>query len=245
MPITSEPIEEQRGQIRHLIDEHSPHQARLAHYSLEHPASRSHLYVSRPHEDAQPNGFLVSCVTGLNPFQPIVVFSAPDEDLANRLIRAALVPGRPYLFLTDISWAGLLESLIAGEVRFHHVLELTSPSYQPVVNVFVRMGDRVDVPPRATIEAQGRVVAQAGINWQGRQFAEIYVNLDPAAEGREWTRSVLAAVSGQMLQQARRLLYYPPASHPLTPEYLDAASKVGYRDTGRQVLEIDGMLRSA
>jgi hypothetical protein len=225
-----------------LVNEADLAQARTVYYGLEHSAARTQLHVERD-ERGEAVGFVAACITGMNPFQPVVVLHAPDDGVANGLLDGGLAAGPPYLFMVDARWSPLLEARLGSTAHFSRIFVLEPGRLQPVVNVFVRTSTGPDGAPRATIQAQGRTVAQAGVNWLGSRYAELYVTLEPGARGREWGRSVLSAVA-QALQKkgVRPLLYVPQAAGSDAQELADAAAKLGFTDSGRMAMQIAGVL---
>lgn len=234
-------VEGLRRAVRGMVDERDVAQARTVHYALDHAPARTRLSLLR--DDAgRPQGFVAACVTGMNPFQPVVVFQAEDEAQVDRLFAEGLGVGMGYLFVAEAKWAGFLEKRLNNRADFSRIFVLEPGRLQPVVNVFVRTNRGADGSPQATIDAQGRTVARAGVNWQGGRFAELYALVDPAARGREWGRSVLSAVAQAVQSRGARPLLYVPQDGPDAAEMADAALKLGFTDSGRMALQIAGAL---
>ena len=68
-------VEALRWEIRGLVDERDPAQARTVYYGLAHSPERTQLHVERD-EQGKAAGFVAACITGMNPFQPVVVLHA-------------------------------------------------------------------------------------------------------------------------------------------------------------------------
>ncbi len=168
-------------------------------------------------DTGRPLGFVAACVTGMNPFQPVVVFQAEDDLQADLLFAEGLGAGMGYLFVAEAKWAGFLEKRLNNRADFSRIFVLEPGRLQPVVNLFVRTNRGADGSPQATIDAQGRTVARAGVNWQGGRFAELYALVDPAARGREWARSVLSAVAQAVQSRGRAPCSTCPKTVP-TPQ---------------------------
>lgn len=234
-------IEEVRRGVRGMVDERDVAQARSIYYALDHAPARTRLSLLRG-DDGRALGFVAACVTGMNPFQPVVVFQAEDELQADLLFADGLGAGMGYLFMAEAKWAGFLENRLNAKAAFSRIFVLEPGRLQPVVNVFTRTNRGADGSPQATIAAQGRTVARAGVNWQGTRFAELYAILDPAARGREWGRSVLSAVAQAVQSRGARPLLYVPQDGPDAAELADAALKLGFTDSGRLALQIAGAL---
>jgi hypothetical protein len=146
--------------------------------------------------------------------------------------------------MAEARWSPLLEARLGSMATFSSIFNLEPGRLQPVVNVFVRTSTGADGAPRATIQAQGRTVVQAGVNWVTRRYAELYATLDPAARGREWARSALSAVARDLQSQGVQPLLYVPQAGPDTDELTDAATKLGFTDSGRRAMQIAGVLSS-
>ncbi|MBP7962903.1 MAG: hypothetical protein KA003_13050 [Caldilineaceae bacterium] len=230
-----------RRTVRGMVDERDVAQARTVHYALAHAAARTRLSLMRDGA-GRPQGFVAACVTGMNPFQPVVVFQAEDEAQADLLFSEGLGAGPSYLFMAETRWAEFLERRLNAKATFARIFVLEPGRLQPVVNLFVRTNRGADGSPQATIAAQGRTVVRAGVNWQGERFAELYAILDPAARGREWGRSVLCAVAQAVQSRGVRPLLYVPQDGADGAEMADAALKLGFTDSGRMALQIAGAL---
>jgi hypothetical protein len=226
-------INEQRQQVRRLINDSSAADAPTAYYALFHPPDRSTLFV-RTDDSGRARGFAGVFRTGLDLFRPLVTMCCPNPECAAGLLAKALTPGRPYIFFAALNQL----PLVGGSFEIHHqrtlhIYRLTLSRFEPVINVLVVRRDTPDGLPRCVIES-GEMKAVAGVNWQSPGFAEIYVHTDAQVRRRGWGLSVASAVTQAVLDNTRIPLYLvEPDNQPS----VELAEKLGYVDTGaRQVM---------
>jgi len=231
------PIQDQRRAIRSLLVPQEPGDARTAYYALHHDARRTILTLHRT-ATGHVDGFLGSCITGSNPFQPLVVLRAFGPGTLEALIREALTPGRSYLFTVPIYIGADLEGmLILSEAVTWRILRTDASRFQPLINVLVTQERRAEGGRRWQIRAQERVVAAAGVNWQSRRWAEVYVASESGARARRWDESVLSAATASLLAEGVTPLYFVAQGESRDQRVAEA---LGYHDSGARELTCVG-----
>jgi hypothetical protein len=236
-PIT---IQERRRAIRSLLVPHDPADARTAYYALEHAPHRTALTLHRA-QSGHVDGFLAACITGGNPFQPLVVLRAFGRHTLEELIYEALTPGRSYLFSVPVYVGMSLEEisrtqgelLTVSDVIIWRILRTDASRFLPLINVLVTQERAADGSPRWQIRGRERVVAAAGVNWRGGHWAEVYVASESPARARHWDESVLAVATSALLRDGTMPLY------PVAEEDSQArqtAEARGYHDSGAREL---------
>lgn len=229
-------MKQRRNLIRPLLAPADPEDAMTAYYALWHDERRVELSV---HNGPAGNvdGFVAVCQTGRDLFVPLVVLRAP-RDGVGELLRDALRTGRTYLVVTQPQLRSALEGVLSlASVQLNAIYELDPDSYRPIVNVMVQPGGS---PFRYEIRIQERVVAAAGVNWWTNRFADMYVYVEPAAQGRGWGKAVGAACVRNLLE-ARLLPLYTVGESHVTSQRL--AASLGFTDSGARELECQGYVR--
>jgi len=230
-----------RERVRRWISLRDPGEAAAVYYALYHPPQRTQLFL---HHDASGSvdGFLAVCQTGRDLFRPVVVLRAAEPPIAVTLLQAGLVPGRPYIVQTTSRLASVLEVVLEVNVeRRGAIFALDPTAFRPLPNVLVQPAPGPDRERwRFVIRSQGRVTAEAGINWRSPFFAELYVWVRPQARGRGWGRAVLSACTASLLESQVLPLYVAEEGNEAS---IRLAETVGYRDTGRREVEVEGVCR--
>jgi hypothetical protein len=242
MPDIRRLLPDERGKLAPLLNLHAPADATAAYYALDHPGERVELFVEVAGNGA-PRGFLALAQTGYDLFRRLAIpFAAHPLGLV-RLLQEGLRPGQPVLLLLPIeqeSWiAGLLD---LSESRVLDVFRLHTSHFQPVLNVMVVAGAAPDGGSRFEIRSVSGAHASAGTNWRGPHYAEVYVETDDEGRGRGFSRSVLAAMAGQLLAERRIALYRIDEQDTAGQA---EAFEVGFRRTGERSLLTQAVLRSA
>jgi hypothetical protein len=199
-------IRAQRREIRSLLADHEPGDARTAYYALEHNPQRTALTLHRS-GSGHVDGFLATCITGANPFQPLVVLRAFGPGTLGALVCEALTPGQPYLFSVPLYVGVALEEISCGarhllttsQAAVWRILRTDATRFHPLINVLVTREQGAGGLPRWQIRAKDRVIAAAGVNWRSRHWAEVYVASEAAGQARRWDESVLAAATSSLL----------------------------------------------
>lgn len=230
----------ERDRLAPLLNLHSPADATAAYYALDHPAERVRLFVEYAGSGA-PRGFLALAQTGLDLFRRLAVpFAAHPMGLAN-LLQAALAPGVPAMILLPLEQQKWVDGWVdLTEVRVTDLYRLHTSLFQPVLNVLVSASESPSGGARFEIRSPVGGAAAAGTNWAGANYAEVYVETDRDGRARGFSRSVLAAIAGQMLSDRRIALYrIDEMDAPAQAE----AAEVGFRRTGDRVLLAQAVLR--
>jgi GNAT superfamily N-acetyltransferase len=216
--------------VRPLVREHSPADAMAAYYALHHSELFTKLAL---HRDARSiaDGFIAVCQTGFDLFQPFVVLRAPDTKVAAWLLRYALSSVRSYQVVVPPVLAPAVEAeLNVRASASHRVLEARRADFRPVINVLVASSRGPEGSARFAIRAADEtLVAESGINWRTDEFAEIFVQVEPAARGRGLGKSVVSACTAYLLEANLRPLYIVDEANA---ESLAIAESLGYTDTG-------------
>ncbi len=222
----------ERQAIRPLLRLDDPADALTAYYALSHDEKRVQLTVG--HDGfGKANGFVAVCQTGIDLFRPLVVARAWFASVAKGLLERALIAGRPYYVIASPTFSDVLNDMLNIQERATHIIyEARRASFKPVINVLVvgsRNASAEDKPRFVIRSAAGDVVAEAGLNWQSDEFAEVYAQVQSAAQGRGLGRSVVSACTAYLLEAGLRPLYIADQNN-LTAIRLCQA--LGYADTG-------------
>lgn len=232
---------EERGKLAPLLNLQSPADATAAYYALDHPIERVELFVEYAGNGA-PRGFLALAQTGYDLFRRLAVpFAAHPLGLV-RLLQEALRPSQPVLLLLPMeqeSWIGGMLDLSEGRVL--DVFRLHTSHFQPVLNVMVVASEGPDGGSRFEIRAASGAHASAGTNWRGLHYAEVYVDTDEEGRARGFSRSVLAAMAGQLLSERRVALY---RIDELDTAGQGEAFEVGFRRSGERSLLVQAIMRN-
>jgi GNAT superfamily N-acetyltransferase len=219
----------QRDQVRLLMNPRAPADGIYAYYALYHDPKRTRLEVLEG-SGSRPVGFVAVCQTGQRLFTPTVVLRSTDPSAAVVLLRTGLAPGRPYYVVTtpDLREA-VLEAVSIERPERNHVYILDLARFREPINVLVVAEQGLGGNPRFVIRSQGEVAAEAAISWLSPYFAEISVHTQPAARGRGWGRSVVAACARWVTQSGRRALYVVEHRNEAS---VALAKATGFVDTG-------------
>lgn len=232
-------IQEQRRAIRSLLVPHDPGDARTAYYALQHDPQRTTLTLHRT-DAGHVDGFLATCITGANPFQPLVVLRAFGPGTLEALIREALSPGRFYLFSVPVHIGAALEGMLTlSEAIIWRILRTDASRFVPLINVLVTQERGAEGRPRWQMRAQERVIAAAGVNWRSSHWAEVYVAAESAARARRWDESVLAAATSALLPEGVTPLYPVAQEDSRTQQVAEAR---GYYDSGAREFTCVGLV---
>jgi hypothetical protein len=239
-PDTSGSIRAKRCEIRSLLRAGEPGDARTAYYSLEHSPQRTALALHRS-GDGRVDGFLAACITGVNPFQPLVVLRTPNSEALVALVDEVMIPGRSYLLSIPVHvGAALMENslgsrwrLTVTEATVWRILKCEASRFVPLVNILVTRETEPGRSPRWEIRSGNRVVASAGVNWRSTHLAEVYVSSDRTGRLRRWDESVLASATAELLRGGQTPLYLVMQEDVPSRE---AAEALGYCDTGAREL---------
>jgi len=242
-----------RRAIRPLLNERLATNALAAYYALHHPAERTTL-TTYPANSFPATGYVAVSRSGLDLFRPLVTMRLPytgsgnEVDLAtgSELLRRALTPEQPIIVYTQEEYLPLLAALLQISVVQHlRLFQLEPSQFEPTINVFVTRADGPNGLPRFTIrqpygDANGELLASAGINWQSPLFADIAVYTNPRYRRQGYGRGVVSALVQHLLASGRTPLYV--ASEENAPS-IELARRIHFTDTqGRSIL-LEGHLR--
>lgn len=208
------------------------------YFALEHEARRTKLFLR---QDAQGRAiaFAAVCQTGLDLFRPLVVMRGEDSTALRQVLKEALQTRRQYLFNALPSNKPDLEAVAdLHGAAIHAIYTLDRDAFKPVVNILAQTRTTPDGVLRAAIKTRdGDNAAEAGTSWISSRYAEIYVKVIEGARNRGLGKSVVSAVSAQVLQAGRTPLYIVD---PANTASIRLAERLGYRDTN--TFEISGAL---
>jgi hypothetical protein len=207
-----------------------PADALASYFALEHDTRRTRI-VTRANGQGRATAFVAVCQTGIDLFRPLVVIRGDEPAALKDAMREALSPGRQYLFSAPITLRPELEQLahLDGETA-NKIFTLSRADFQPVVNILVQTSRTPDGLLRAAIRARDESnAAEAGTSWVSSRYAEVYVRVAESVRNRGLGRSVVSAVSVQILDLNRAPLY-SAADVNIASQRL--ALRLGYRDTG-------------
>lgn len=230
-------ITAQRMSIASLLTP-KPVDAVTWYFALEHETRRTKLFLK---QDAHGRviAFAAVCQTGLDLFRPLVVLRGDDSAALRLVLKEALVARRQYLFNALPSNKPDLEAVadLHGD-SIHAIYTLDHSDFKPVVNILVQTSKTPDGLLRATIKTrEGDNAAEAGVSWMSSRFGEMFVKVIEAARNRGLGKSVVSAVSAQVLQTGRTPLYIVDSANTAS---IRLAERLGYRNTNS--FEISGAL---
>ena len=224
-------LESLRLKIRPLLHFSAPSDALAVYYAFYHDPRRTQLYIyENEGSGGRAGGFAAVCQTGQRLFQPTVVLRTPNAEAAVDLLRRALAPGRPYYLITTPDLRDAVAEVVDIEQpEINHVYRLELFRLRSSINVLVVTEKGPGNLPRFLIRSREEVAAESGISWSSPHFSELYVRTIPAAQGRGWGQTVLAASTTWAIRLGRQPLYVVNESNDPS---LALAKTVGYVDTG-------------
>ncbi len=227
------PPEAWRRVLQPMLDEQASADALACYYAFYHPAERKEIFAHHRADQGRADGFLVRARTGMDLFRPLVTFRAENEEAAQALFEAGLLPNRPVYVVAPEKLRPWAEAHLAvTEAETHNVYRFAPGRSQIEINVLLTTSTSPDGTPRCEIRSTAsQAGAVAGVNWQSPRFAEIFVHTDPAVRGRGWGKSVVAALARQLVDQGRTPLYVTAESNEYS---IRLAQAVGFVDTGHR-----------
>jgi len=223
-------LESQRLKIRPLLHFSAPSDALAIYYAFYHDPRRTLIHIHENEDSGRADGFVAVCQTGQRLFQPTVVLRTPNAEAAVDLLRRALAPGRPYYLITTPDLRDAVAEVVDIEQpETNHVYRLELFRLRSSINVLVVTEKGPGGLPRFVIRSREEVAAESGVSWSSPHFAELYVRTIPAAQGRGWGQTVLAASTTWAVRSGRQPLYIVNESNDPS---LALAKTVGYVDTG-------------
>jgi predicted GNAT family acetyltransferase len=231
-------LERLRRRVEPMLDFDAPVDALYAYYALYHDPARTKLVV---HDDrsGRVDGFVAVCQTGQRLFEPTVVLRTSDARAAVDLLHLALDPGRAYYVITTPDLREeVREAMEIQREETNHVFGLNLSRFEPSINVLVVQETGVEGAPRFIIRRRDTMLARSGVNWLSPHFAEIFVQTEPAAQGRGWGKAVVQACTRWVLRSGRQPLYVVNATNGASAAL---AQSIGYVDTGVCEFTVEGV----
>lgn len=226
-----------RKRIRELIDDSDIKDAPTAYYTLFHDPKKSDLHTA-VNEDGSAVGFVGSFQTGQDLFRRLVTMKCQHVEVARDLLAETLIAGRHYIFFANLSQLQVLDGNLQLEnERILEIYRLETTRFQPEINVMVVHKQALNGTPRCEINSSGSG-AVAGVNWMSPGFAEIYVQVDEAARGRGWGKSVVSALTETLLRVGRTPLYLVESNNVASRQL---AERVGFVNTGSRQVYADAV----
>ncbi|MCW1967911.1 MAG: GNAT family N-acetyltransferase [Anaerolineae bacterium] len=217
----------------------TPAYAKLRYFALRHDASKVKLFVAH-NTKQQIDTVVAHCQTGMDLFRPLIVADGDDGPRLQATLRQALISGRQYLFSIsprlrpDVETVATIYSPTMG-----HIYALNEADFRPTPNVLVQMSKTPNGQPRASIRARDdSAAAEAGVNWVSPKFAEVFVRVDERVRGRGLGKSVVSALTTQLLALGRTPIYITADDNAASQRL---AFSLGYHDTGAR--ELSGILQ--
>lgn len=224
---------DRRAAIADLLTE-TPADALASYFALEHDPRRARLFV-RADGAGRVTAFVAVCQTGMDLFRPLIVARGDDSAALRDALREALAPGRQYLFSIPPSARPDLEAVarLHGEIMVE-TFALRRADFRPVVNILVQTSRTPDGQLRASIPARGEgLAAEAGTSWISSRYAEVFVSVAESLRGRGLGKSVVSAVSAQVMETGRTPLYMAAVDNEPSRRL---ALALGYHNTGAREL---------
>jgi hypothetical protein len=215
-----------------------PADALASYFALEHDARRTRI-TTRANAQGRAVAFVAVCQTGMDLFRPLAVMRGDDPAALRDALREALSPGRQYLFSAPVTLRPDLAAIAAlNGATVNHIYTLGRGDLRPVINILVQTSRTPDGQLRAAVKARDESnAAEAGTSWISSRYAEVYVRVAEQVRGRGLGKSVVSAISQQILDLSRTPLY--TFAEDNTPSQ-HLAESLGYTDSGGW--EISGAL---
>jgi hypothetical protein len=220
---------EDKALFRPILNRGSIYDSLAAYYLYEHPAAQIEIFGAFS-GSRTPVGFLVQAQTGVDLFRPLLIPFVAQENVLNDLLHHVLTPERPVLLLLPLyQWEWVqLPVVLSNETRTE-VFRLDPISYQPVLNVLVQHQLSPTGWPRYEIRHHNLTVAAAGVNWAGERFVEVYLDLEENPRELAFGKSVLAALSEDLLSKGKIPVLCLDDQHSYRRVILE---EIGYQQTG-------------
>jgi GNAT superfamily N-acetyltransferase len=227
-----------RQRARLMLDLSDPRDGLAAYYALYHAPERTQIFIEEAEGSRLMRGFLAVCQTGRDLFRPMAVLRARTPRAAESLLQH-LVPGRPYYLVTTPELSDVVEEALEVEqAGMSRVYRLDLRRYTPTLNVLVTPSASPDGSPRFVIRSQGKIAAEAGINWRSPHFVEVYVWTTPEARGRGWGKAVIDGCVSWAIRAGTQPLYIVPEENQPS---ISLAESVGFVDTEAREFVMEGI----
>lgn len=240
----------QRQAIRHLLREQDPADAMAAYYALHHPDNKTTLATwpeyAAEKPDKRAEGYVALSRTGIDLFRPLVTMRLPtDRDpsatqAAADLLHLAFADGQAAIMNVPARYQPIIDALfdIQSE-QYLKLYVLDARNFKPVINVLVVRSETPSGLPRFTIrssrDGRDETMAAAALNWRSPRFGEIGVNTLSQYRRQGWGRSVVSALSNDLIESGRTPLYVVAEENEAS---IHLAESIGFVDTGERDLLI-------
>ena len=239
--------------VRRLLNEKNVGDALGCYYAFYHPDNRTKI-VTMPASSQTTAGFVTLSHTAFDLFRPLVTLRLPHHLSTNELalepavelLKSALVPAQPVILYSPTHYLPLLRALFEiGSEQILQLFQLVPANFEPVINLFVTQTTTPNGLARYLIrhpthDPKGVILASAGINWQTTTFADISVHTNPQHRRKGYGRSVVSALTEQLLQTGRTPLYV--ATQTNTPS-IELAKTLQFTDTTIRYAFLEAVLR--
>ncbi len=222
-------VSQTRTQITALLTS-QPADALAAYFALEHDARRTRLVVKTDGR-GRAVAFVAVCQTGIDLFRPLAVMRGDDTGALHAALHESLAPGRQYLFSAPVTLRNDIDQVayLYGELT-NRIYTLARGDFKPIVNILVQTTRSPEGLLRVGIRARDESwAAEAGTTWISSRYGEIYVRVAENLRNRGLGKSVVSALSSQLLDM-NRIPLYSVAEDNIPSQRL--AQRLGYRDTG-------------
>jgi hypothetical protein len=215
-----------------------PGDALTSYFALEHDAKRTRI-VLRSDGDGRTLAFVAVCQTGIDLFRPLVVLRGDDSAALRDALAEALTPQRHYLLSAPPALRPEIEAIcqLSGE-SINQIFTLARTDFNPITNILVQGSRTPDRMLRASIAARdGSNAAEAGTSWISSRYGEVFVHVQEPVRRRGLGKSVVSAVSNDLLALNKTPLYITGAANTASRAL---ATRLGYRDSG--AFELSGAI---
>jgi hypothetical protein len=232
---------EERALLEPLLNQRSASDAIVTYYALKHPAKKVNLFASLG-AGGKPVSFLVLAQTGMDLFRPLVLPFVASLEVLNQLMDIAIGSDQPFIIQLPLEQRDWLDSSFElSNVHTAELLRMDKSAFKPIVNVLVTEVETPNDFSRFEIRSNSGSIAAAGINWAGDEYAEVYLDFDKEAIKRNFTLSVLSAMSNKLLERNHIPLFLLEDRSAIPYQSLEG---LGFRSTGQRLITADGIKRS-
>ncbi len=229
MHSTRETLPLLREKASELLNEFDAADGLASYYALYHNGDRCQLALAEG-PDGSPEGFIVSCMTGIDLFRPLVTLRLRGMGGEETLLREGMTAGRPYLLVAPENLVHRLSPYLSvSQVVTYRILRLNPAHFQGEINALVLHSLDPSGNPHTEIKDENGLAASAGVNWRSPIFAEIYVNVKPGNRRHGWGRSLVNALAEDLMKLGVTPLYNVAIGDEASASL---AEKVGFVDTG-------------
>jgi hypothetical protein len=210
------------------------------YYALHHPEDRVKLFGFYPN-DEPPTAFLVVAQTGYDLFRPLALPFTGHAEAMEALLRFGLKPRRPVLLDLPVEQREWAEEVVSmADPAVTEIYRVEPDRFEPMINVLITEVTTSTGWPRFEIQSRSGGKASAGVNWLGPRYAEIYIDADEEAGRRRFDQSLLATITGRLMEARKIPLLRVPDNDS---QRAAKAMEVGYRPTGVRMVSAQAVLK--